>query len=133
MQHSASWISVALLLSGCATPPIIVTNVPEGDIADCQAISERRDDTRNVAEHAVVQGAARGILGGAVESAVAGTGMTLKILSYKAVGSFAAGSLAWPLALLGIGEGIASGVHENAKEKERIVRECLRDLGHRVY
>lgn len=129
-KHAALTV---LLVSGCAVQPIIVTNVPETHILECQSIADRRDDARTLAEHAAVQGAARGVLGAAVESAVSGTGLTLKILSYKAVGAFSAGSLAWPLAILGIGEGIASGMHENARERERIVRECLRDLGHRVY
>ena len=120
-----------LLIPGCTTLP--VTNAPQEAVKACQEVSESRDGTMAVITSGIAQGAFRGVLGWAVGQAVSGTEMSLKILSFKAVGTFTAGSLAGYLAALGLAEGVASGLQSEAKERERIVRECLRDIGFKAY
>jgi len=121
----------AALLSGCTTLP--VTNAPQAAIQACQELADTRDGTSAVVTQGAAQGAFRGVLGWAVGQAVSGTSMSLKILSFKAVGTFTAGSLAGYLAALGVAEGVTEGLRSEARERERIVRECLRDRGHAAY
>lgn len=119
------------MLAGCTTLPI--TDAPQEALEACQTLSEARDGSAVVTSSGAQQGLFRGVLGWAVGKAVTGTEMTLRLGSLKALGTFSAGSLAVPLMVMGIGEGVASGLQSEAKERERIVRECLRDRGFKAY
>lgn len=108
-----------LFLAGCASVPI--GNFPKADLEACQVVASEY----NVAERPLMRGAVGAATGALADRALEGA--AFKIFSYSAplhIGSFVA-----PLAVYGIGIGLI----EAKDRKDQIVRECLKDKGHKAY
>jgi len=116
------WIIPVLLLSGCAAAPISETELPEVEVAACRELSER---------HPI---AGRAALRAGVEAARAG-GVAVGIIEIVSAlgGSLSMGTVLPPI-VLGYGAtSAANGAIEAQDRRDAIVRECLRDRGHKVY
>lgn len=110
-----------LLLAGCASSPVSEYPIPARDMALCEAIA----NSYNMAEKPAARGAVGAATGAAADAALGGA--AFKIMGYTA--PLHMGSLVVPLLAYGMGNGII----EAREEKTRILRECLRDKGHKVY
>lgn len=105
---------VVLFFAGCASPPAVdpaTAQSPEyrQDLAECRRIAQQAGSGREVATKGAV-GAGLGAATGAIADDAAGEG--------AAIGAIA---------------GLAAGAFSADHEEDRIVRQCLRDRGHRVY
>jgi hypothetical protein len=112
----------SVLVAGCAEPPISRDLIQDADLQACSTLA---------AEHSIAKRAA---LRGVVESARA-TGVATGIVKLaEALG----GAVSTSTVLPGIVAGYAvtsamNGAIEAQDRRDAIVRECLRDLGHKVY
>jgi hypothetical protein len=108
-----------LFLAGCASVPI--GDYPRSALEECQQMASQYNmEARPLMRGAV--GAATGVL---ADRALEGA--AFKILGYTA--PLHMGSLVPPLAIYGIGVGLI----EAQDRKDQIVKECLRDKGHKAY
>jgi hypothetical protein len=119
----------ALLLSACAYAPISETPVPAADLARCETVAEQHSLLPRAAVRAG-EGAVAGAIGDQIvkRTVIAGTtqafGASLKTSSVLSVPS-----LILPFVVIAAIEGVIEATDRRAA----ITRECLRDLGHRVY
>lgn len=108
-----------LLLSGCASVPI--GDYPKADLESCQKVASEYNMAERPAQRAAVGGASGLVVNKALE------GAAFKVLGYTA--PLTIGSFILPLAAYGVGVGLI----EAQDKKDLIVKECLRDLGHKAY
>lgn len=118
-----------LFLSGCAAAPISETPIPQADLAGCEALSEQHNAMPRLALRAGI-GAATGSI---VTSAIRHAGNTIiaRVGGYAASASsgFSMPGLVLPFAAFALVDGLI----QESDRRSVIVRECLRDLGHKVY
>jgi len=111
-------LTFLILLSGCSQLPISDRPIPAEALAKCQAISEKY----SLAERSVTRGA--------IQAGRAG-GVSLGIS--QLVPTIPAASIVLPVALGYFITSAAEGAIEAQDNRDRIVRECLRDEGIRAY
>lgn len=119
---------IVLILAGCAQAPISESPVPEADLSSCNAMAEKVDYQRPAERSAV--GAAKGaVIGVGVGSVV--DGATIKFAGFS--GTLGVSTLVPALIVWGIVDGGSQGLFERQDRKTQIVRDCLREKGHKVY
>lgn len=122
--------SALLVLAGCASaPPISEAPIPAADAEACEAIASQAPAVQDVTEAAAVSGAKGYVIDTAIKGAAAKTGARFFGSTITSTTTISAP----PVASLFIVIGVIEGLREVRKERARIVRECLRDRGHRVY
>lgn len=118
MLKAAACALCVLSAAGCAQAPILEGSVPEKDLAECRSLAEQRSVAQRAIERGAIESArAAGVAAGIAKIAeAAGTSVSLPLI---ALGYAVTGAL--------------GGVIEAHDNRARIVRECLRDRGHRAY
>lgn len=115
-------VFLLLLLAGCANQPISQHPLPAEDVAQCQSLSGQHSMAKRALEN------------GTVESARAsGVSFGITRLVQALGGHMALSTLVPPIAAGYMVTGAAIGAIAARDRQEAIVRECLRDLGHKVY
>ena len=109
----------AVMLAGCASNP--VGQYPESALSACRLVAGQYNAAERPGLRAA-QGAATGV---AINGALKGAAFTFG----RYVLPLSVGSFVLPATVYGLGNGIL----EAQEQKTRIVRECLRDQGYRVY
>jgi len=105
---------LSLFMVGCASRPAVApatASSPEyrNDLAECRQIAQHSGSGRQVATKGAV-GAGVGAATGAIADDAAAEGAAIGAIAGLTAGAFSADS-----------------------EKDRIIRQCLRDRGHQVY
>lgn len=104
-------------LTGCAQMP--VGDVPAQTLAQCEEIANEYDRTQRVAERAAIAGAKGYGLGWAFKHyALVPNAARFGVTAFGAAGVFA---------------GALEGLLETSDRKRNMLRECLRDRGHKAY
>ena len=107
-------IPLLLLLSGCAAAPISLQPIPDGDLAQCRTLSENH----SLVGRALTRGSLEAARSAGVASVITEVTKSVSILPIVA-GYFITSAL--------------GGAVEAQDRRDAIVRECLRDRGHKVY
>ena len=105
--------------------PLITSPIPSADMADCETISADESLLIRPAAKAAV-GAVKGA---ALDMALSGVALSGKIATLKVVLPLSLPGFILPMAIYSA----ADGVLEMIDRKSEILRQCLRDKGHRVY
>lgn len=131
MQKTIVVTALSAALAACATGPLSDAPIDPSALSSCNAIADRHTGNANLGESPAARdvltyAGAGAITGAAIDGAAKRT-FFLNGISQKVVVHF--GSVLLPFTIAGA----LIGANEAAKTHERIVRECLRDKGFKVY
>ena len=119
---------LCLIFSGCAQVPISKTPIKDADMAFCQEMASGTGYDR-IAVRTGIAAAKGAATGAAIKKIAVSQSISVLGTSAKSTTGLSIGSLILPFAVFGLIEG-AIEVSDN---RARIVRECLRDTGYKVY
>ena len=107
-------IPLLLLLTGCAAAPISLQPIPDGDLAQCRTLSENH----SLVGRALTRGSLEAARSAGVASVITEVAKNVSI---------------WPIVAGYFVTSALGGAVEAQDRRDAIVRECLRDRGHKVY
>ena len=110
-------ILLIILLTGCAQAPISEQTIPSQDVVTCRTLSEQAMRTRALEKGGIETARAAGVAYGIAQ--IVPTIALSSVLPYIAAGYAITSTV--------------SGQIEAQDRRDAIVRECLRDKGHKVY